>query len=228
MACLQPFNVKGYNIPVPCGKCANCLKRRISGWSFRLTQQDKIASSSNFITLTYDSSHVPITRNGYMCLNRRHVQLFLKRLRKAEETKAKTVGCETERIKYFAVGEYGGKTLRPHYHIILFNCDITLIQDSWGTFTRSTQYVWKRPRIVEHKQHIGSVHYGTVSGASVGYCLKYMMKRSRIPMHKNDDRIPEFALMSKGLGLNYVSDNIKEWHHADLENRMYLNIEKKK
>lgn len=156
---------------VPCGKCPQCLARRISGWSFRLMQEDKKSDSSHFITLTYDTDTVPISDKGYMSLNKRDVQLFFKRLRKAHGK---------SNIKYYACGEYGTKGKRPHYHAILFNANIELLQDAW---------------------RCGQIHYGTVSAASVGYTLKYMCKPSKIPMHKNDDRQPEFSLMSKNWGL---------------------------
>lgn len=203
MACITPYAVKkkttGETVPVPCGKCPDCVGRRISGWSFRLMQQEKISMSSYFITLTYDTAHVPITRAGFMSLNKRHIQLFYKRLRKLHASDTITSGMPS--IKYFTVGEYGGKTNRPHYHAILFNVHLPHIQRAW-------QY--------------GSVHYGKVSGASVGYTLKYIHKAKKIPMHRNDDRIPEFALMSKGLGQNYLTNKMVKWHHADLVNRMYV------
>lgn len=173
MPCLTPFlvNLKLENrkVPVPCGKCPDCLKRRISGWSFRLMTEEKRSLSSHFITLTYSPQHVALTRGGYMTLSKRDVQLFLKRLRK------RNTGTQ---IKYYACGEYGGKYSRPHYHILLFNADINTISPSWEK---------------------GSVHFGSVSGASIGYTLKYMSKPSRIPMHVKDDRIKEFSLMSKNL-----------------------------
>lgn len=180
--CLQPFLVDG-SIPVPCGKCPPCLKRRASAWSFRLMQEDKICNSSQFITLTYDTDHVPLTEKGYMDLCKRDLQLYFKRLRKLQSNSLRD-GVYSKPIKYYAVGEYGGRTFRPHYHIILFNCSIELIQEAWKL----------------DGKYLGTVHYGTVSGASVGYCLKYMTKPGRIPLHQNDDRQPEFSLMSKGLG----------------------------
>lgn len=160
---------------VPCGKCPECTARRVSGWSFRLMQEEKNSISAHFITLTYDTNHVHITPNGFMGLKKRDLQLFFKRLRKAH---AKDLAFGGKRIKYYACGEYGGRTLRPHYHVILFNAKCELIQGAW---------------------QLGSVHYGKVSGASVGYTLKYISKPSKIPMHRNDDRLKEFALMSKGL-----------------------------
>lgn len=203
MACITPFSVTikttNQKVPVPCGKCPDCKGRKTSGWSFRLMQQDRIAMSSQFVTLTYDTDHVPITRNGFMSLQKRDLQLFFKRLRKLQS--ADPASASMPGIKYYAVGEYGGKTNRPHYHIILFNAILDLIPRAW---------------------QLGTIHYGKVSGASVGYTLKYMMKEGKIPMHRNDDRMKEFSLMSKGLGENYLSENMVKWHHDDLDNRMYV------
>lgn len=204
---MTPFSVKhkltGDSQPVPCGKCPDCVKARISQWSFRLVKhsQDKSVTSAAFITLTYDTLHVPITRNGFMGLDKRHLQLFFKRLRKAHERYS-----DAATIKYFAVGEYGGRTNRPHYHVILFNARTELIQPAWG---------------------MGHIDYGDqgFSGASVGYALKYITKPSKIPLHRNDDRLPEFSVQSKGLGLNYVTEAMIKWHTTDLQNRMYCALE---
>lgn len=195
--CLTPFGVKTKEqgmVNVPCGRCPLCVKRRVSAWSFRLMQEEKQSSSAIFVTLTYDTKNAIRTLKGFMTINKRHVQLFYKRLRKAHEKK------QRQSIKYYTVGEYGGKTLRPHYHAIIFNSDVGKIQGAWG---------------------LGQIHYGTVTGASVGYCLKYMAKPGRIPLHKNDDRQPEFGLMSKGLGKSYLSQNMVQWHKNSIEDRMY-------
>lgn len=171
--CLSPIRLTknvSREVDVPCGKCPKCTARRASGWSFRLTQHFKTVQSAQFVTLTYDTQHVPLTPRGFMTLSKRDCQLFFKSLRKAHD--------KGTQIKYYIAGEYGGKTKRPHYHIILFNAKIELIQKAWDK---------------------GQVHYGEVNEASIGYTLKYISKPSRIPEHQNDDRLPEFALMSKGL-----------------------------
>lgn len=152
-----------------------------------------------FLTLTYDTRSVPITKRGFMTLCKADVQKFFKRLRKI---------LPEAKIKYYAVGEYGGRTMRPHYHIILFNADHSAVTRAWR---------------LDNKD-IGSLYFGTVSGASIGYCLKYMMKPSKVPLHANDDRIKEFSLVSKGLGANYMSDAMIKWHKRDLEHRMYCNL----
>lgn len=170
--CLTPLTIYDANkvpMSVPCGRCLNCKRRLVSEWSFRLMQQERVSESAYFITLTYDTTNATKTKNGLLEINRRDLQLWLKRLRKAH-------GKNSNPIKYFAVGEYGTNTERPHYHIILFNCKIELVQPTW---------------------QLGHVHYGEVTGASVGYTLKYVMKDGKIPKFKGDDRTPEFRLMSK-------------------------------
>lgn len=187
------------SIPVPCGKCPQCMKRRVSAWSFRLMHEEKHAMSAHFLTLTYSTNHVPITRNGFMTLDKTDVQRWMKRLRKEVALISQVP------VKYYACGEYGGRTKRPHYHVILFN----VINE----------------RIIEKTWNIGAVHYGQVSGASVGYTLKYINKPKKIPLHRNDDRIMEFSLMSKGLGASYVNEKTICYHTADIFNRMCLIVE---
>lgn len=196
MPCYQPFQRKDLVKPVdiPCGRCPECLKRKISGWSFRLIQEEKKSTSAYFLTLTYDTATVPLTASKFMNLDKRDVQLFFKKLRKTHSSK----------LKYYLCGEYGSKTNRPHYHVILFNARVDLIQPAW--------------------QH-GSIHYGSVSGASIGYTLKYISKPKRIPLFPGDDRLPEFSLMSKGLGAQYLTPQMIAWHQADLENRLCHKIE---
>lgn len=234
--CMTPFGVKvkgktDGTIAVPCGKCPACVKRRQSEWSFRLMQEYKQSISSTFLTLTYDTDHVPISKNGFLEVNRRHPQLFFKRLRynlgrSFQVLQARGVSGSAQSrysgmcsqkvydqrihpVRYFLVAEYGTKGKRPHYHAIIFNADIELIQKSW---------------IGDDGRYMGDIHCGDVNEASVGYCLKYMLKGGWKPMHRNDDREPTFTFMSKGLGKNYLTPQMRAWHEADLLNRMYCNI----
>jgi hypothetical protein len=201
--CITPFykkeQIKGEHIPFPCGKCPPCKKRRTSGWSFRLVKEGERSKSALFITLTYDTEFVPITPNGYMTLELKDLQKFFKRLRK----------LTNEKLKYYAVGEYGSTKKRPHYHIILFNANQEHVKRAWAL----------------NNHNIGNYHIGNVSAASIGYTLKYMSKKSQIPMHQNDDRKKEFSVMSKGLGSNYLTDAMIKWHKNALEERMYVPIE---
>lgn len=132
-----------------------------------------------------------------MVLSKRDIQLFFKRLRKAQ------FGSTKSDIKYYACGEYGGRTQRPHYHIIIFNAKLELINDSWNK---------------------GHIYYGSVTGQSIGYTLKYMTKQKKKGQHKLPGA--EFSLMSKGLGISYLENQtMVNWHIKDMVNRVYCTTE---
>lgn len=201
MACDFPITIKNpashidasapHYVPVPCRKCPSCLAKRSNGWIFRLLEQDKVSHTSLFCTFTYDNASFTkeshrMTAKGYLTLNKRDFQLFMKRLRKLTN--------QDITLKYFAVGEYGSETYRPHYHAIIFNSNQTDIEKCWPH---------------------GRVHIDHVNGATIAYTTKYMHKGRLIPLHQNDDRLPEFQLMSKGLGLTYINRNTIDFHQAD-------------
>jgi hypothetical protein len=107
-----------------------------------------------FITLTYDDDHVPgmILKTGEILRKVQYtwkpgaerpesvqillytdIQKFLKRLRKATG----------DDIRYFCAGEYGEKTARPHYHLILYGWKPTDLKPIYkkrcnGYFTSET------------------------------------------------------------------------------------------
>lgn len=186
----------GY-MPFPCGKCPACVRRRVSGWAFRLNKQSEQSNSAHFVTLTYNDEHIKKTKNGFETLVKKDVQDFFKRLRKLTKQK----------ISYYAVGEYGDTGERPHYHIILFNANPKIVENAWKL----------------NDITFGNVHFGDVGDASVGYTLKYISKDKKIPQFNGDDRQKEFALMSKGLGAGYLTDNMVKWHtKGNIENKVYL------
>lgn len=196
MRCVSPISLtktrKSYGAKVPCGKCYACRNRRIAGWAFRLQQEGRSSRSAHFVTMTYDADHIPLTMNGYADLSKRDCQLYLKRIRKA---------MPGIKIKYYLCSEYGEKSFRPHYHMIIFNASEDVLTSSW------TQ---------------GHVHIGKVSQASINYVMKYMAKPSQIPLHETDDRNQEFSLMSKRLGSGYLTPEMIRWHRSDVLNRCYL------
>lgn len=189
------LNKKGQYVSAPCGKCPYCFERRVDSWAFRLSEENRVSSSCYILTLTY--ANPPLTKNGYMTLCRRDFQLFMKRLRK----------LSGNRLKYYMVGEYGSKYMRPHYHVILFNLeDVTLVEECWSNFSSNFGFVH-----VDHK----------FSTNAVNYCAKYFAKEKRIPMHSRDDREKEFSLMSKKLGLSYLEKN-RNFHERSQKFCVYL------
>lgn len=198
--CVSPLILKNkqvkygrnkYTVPVPCGKCPECGKAKLNAWLFRLEQELKLSSNPLFVTLTYNDDNLVYTKSGKQTIDKRHVQLFMKKLRNEYKK------ISDKPIKYYFVGEYGTESGRPHYHAIMLNMDKNiLIKNCWEK---------------------GFVKIGNVSTDSIRYVLKYCMK-PRTRTDKSDDRLPEFSLMSKRMGKNYLSDAIVNYHTSDLEN----------
>lgn len=89
-------------ISVGCGKCYSCLSNRRRQWLFRLSCESLRAYKSVFVTLTYDDEHLPPK------LSKVHLHEFIDNVRSIYP------------LRYYAIGEYGPRTLRPHYHLVLF------------------------------------------------------------------------------------------------------------
>lgn len=185
-------------VPIPCGKCTACIQRKISEWTFRLDNERVNSAVTYFVTLTYDNYHVPINKYGKMTLNKNHIQQFIKKLRYDQRTN-KEYGIfekhyfksdlRKEKIKYYAVGEYGTKRKRPHYHMVMYNTAKEAIKQNWENGEVDIQI----PR----------------DSKAMGYVIKYLSKRLLGTTPGNVSK--EFSLMSKGIGYGYV-EKMKNWH----------------
>jgi len=103
MLCINPQGKQKW----ACGRCPACRINRARDWTTRLILElERPGVRAFFLTLTYDNEHLPEGRN----LDPKHVRNWLKRFRKPFP----------KEVRYFLVGEYGGKFGRPHYHVLLF------------------------------------------------------------------------------------------------------------
>lgn len=193
--CITPVRLRaGKGQVVPCGRCPECKDRRSNAWIFRLQAQEKHHAISVFATLTYSNESMNevgsgrITSKGFQTLVKQDFQLFMKRLRK---------NTQRNDIKYYAAGEYGTDSNRPHFHAIIYDATPEEIDKAWG---------------------LGHVVCGTVTGSSIAYTTKYICKDKRIPLFVGDDRTPEFSLMSQGLGKAYLTPQMQRWHIANEAN----------
>ncbi|AXH74431.1 MAG: replication initiator protein [Microviridae sp.] len=206
MECLSPRYIHKQDIVVPCGVCPFCAVTRRSDWSFRLHYEAKKHEQSHFLTLTYSNNNLTYDY-GHPQLVKSDLQNFFKRLRK-----------KGHKCRYFAVGEYGSKTYRPHYHIILFgNVPRNVIEKSWARFNKRNQKYYA----------IGHVHFGKVTEQSVMYCLGYLVNARTWKMKHH--RVPPFTTMSRrpGLGANYLTKSMIEWHKSDRKNYVIQDGQKK-
>lgn len=106
---------------IPCGTCYGCRMEYAQLWSIRCQHEAALYDRNLFVTLTYDDAHLKWHRS----LEVRDVQLFLKRLRRRFDghlSLPERSGAAP--IRYFAAGEYGAETDRPHWHLLLFNLNL--------------------------------------------------------------------------------------------------------
>lgn len=148
---------------------------------------------SSFLTLTYREEEL-LWGNKRATLYPRHLQLFLKRLRKSLSIP----------IRYFACGEYGETTKRPHYHLILYGYDFSEDRKFYSGREKSALYTSEKlDRLWQH----GDCKIGSVTFQSVQYVARYILGKQLGPKSKEkyekEGIEPEFVRMSLKPGLGY-------------------------
>lgn len=213
-------------IRIPCGHCIGCRLDYSRRWADRMILElDHCDGKAIFVTLTYDNEHVPLTEDddtglfGWFSLWKPDLQKFFKRLRKKYQDKE---------IRYYAAGEYGSNTFRPHYHAIIFGLSFEDFQDI-------------RPR---GKNEFGQVYYESEEFARIwdqGFCLlasvswqtcayvsRYVQKKVNNSFTWLTDQLgaePEFSLMSRrpGLAGHYINDHPDKMVYTNLYVNGYEN-----
>lgn len=188
-------------LQVPCGTCIGCRTTRAQHWALRCHLEAMDHEETCVTTLTYDDAFLPPT------LTKRHFQLWLKRLRRANNN----------RLRYFACGEYGERHGRPHYHAILFGVphDSDQIDSAWG---------------------LGLTHTDHVSPKAINYVCNYTTKKLGWVKRSQEERIdletgevytwqPPWQLMSRRPGLGSTArQHYRSWALYAIQNGRKLSI----
>lgn len=175
---------------VPCGKCDGCRMKAAREWTTRLVNESTCHDRNSFVTLTYE--HAPTE------IQKPHLQRFMKRLR--QESKRP--------IRFFACGEYGKLTRRPHYHAIIFGEDFLggaypIDSELYGN--KWLEKIWKGDK--EHGG--GQIAISEFTEATAAYVCGYVNKKI------NDS--DTFNLMSTRppIGYEYAVRHQKEIAQAE-------------
>lgn len=181
MECQSLKYLSKQDISVPCGNCPFCMATRRSDWALRLHYESRQHLEAHFVTLTYANAHLK-WKGGVSQLCKADLQKWFKKVRKAGF-----------KIRYYAVGEYGSTTYRPHYHVLVFNGEGATPS---GRALRSNEtFPLRSLSLVEEMERawtFGTIHVGKVTQASVMYCLKYMVNGKMWQMKKG--RVRPFVL----------------------------------
>lgn len=212
-------------LQLPCGKCVGCRLSYSKNWAIRCMHEAQFTENfynapSTFVTLTY-ADWINDLNGG--ALNYYHVQLFLKRLRKALFTDYSSYAFSSNQdqpLRFYMCGEYGTQTFRPHYHLLFFNLGFTdeslyTVRNGHKLFTSdSLSSFWTDPK---SRLSYGHAVTGSVTAASAGYVARYCVKKALQGKHAfiiNKDTgeyLPdEFTQMSRRPGIAH--DWFKVYH----------------
>lgn len=165
--------------PFPCGQCLPCRINRRRIWTHRLMLEHLCSPDAVFLTLTYRDEDLP--DDGMLC--KRDLQRYIKSVRNFYR--------KSRRVRYYACGEYGERTHRPHYHAILFGVcqyEVDAIVKLWP---------------------YGGIAAGTVTPESIQYVAGYVCKK--ITNKDTPKCAREFSIMSLKPGIGYPAlDKITE------------------
>lgn len=178
------------NLSLPCGRCMGCRLEKSRQWAARCLHEAKCYEDNCFVTLTYSPEFLP--ENG--TLVRKHVQDFLKRLRKK---------FFTRKIRVFYCGEYGDELSRPHYHLCLFNLDFS---DKEKLFKIEGNWIYAS-KVLSDLWPFGHSSIGAFSFETAAYVARYCTKKvnGKAADSHYVGRVPEFAGMSlkPGIGASW-------------------------
>lgn len=223
---------------IPCGKCFACRLRKRKEMTTRLSNELSLYNEDCcFITLTYNDENLPTTclrsiKDSEKMVARgvaelpvetllpSDVQKFIKRLRRHLEYLPKRgknrIGRDhvTTPIRYFAVGEYGGRTGRPHYHLLIFGWKPS---DLDAFSLRKGNVVYRSAQV----EKLWKYGFSTVQPCGYGvsrYCARYVTKKclgnpSKDKEPFKDSFFPEFVLQSirdGGIGAPWFDIHFEE------------------
>lgn len=199
----------GIPVRLPCGQCIGCRLEKSRQWAMRCVHEAHLHKENVFVTLTYDDKHLP--RGG--SLVKEHLQKFMKRLR----FHADKYG--NKRVRFYACGEYGETTFRPHYHAILFGTDF-YDKKQYRPGDGDKQSALYTSKALEFLWPFGQNMIGDVTFDSAAYVARYVMKKQTGKALENGvyerfdirtgeiyDCVPEFTVMSRrpGIGLEWFN-----------------------
>lgn len=225
------------DLKLPCGRCIGCRLERSKQWALRLMHEAQLHKENSFITLTYnndsrhgsagpdgpaaatqvlDSADIPLTtlsRAGNAredSLSKKDLARFCRRLYKSVKARNPAI-----KVRYYAVGEYGDKNKRPHYHAAIFGEAFYDDRYEWRT-SPSGNILYRSSRLEALWPH-GNCEIGDLTFESAAYIARYIMKK--ITGTKADEHYerfdpltgerywitPEFNVMSRRPGIG------KEW-----------------
>lgn len=209
---------------VPCGNCIGCRLDYSRQWANRCYLESLGSNNSYFITLTYDEKNLPIGKNGNPTLLKDEISNFMKDLRAYYK-----YHFNLDNVRFFACGEYGDSSLRPHYHLIIFNLPIYDLTEDFIYEEDGKTYVTKHVEngniyyysdIIRNIWKKGNILIGQATWQSMAYVARYVTKKIKgkeANVYAALGVEPEYVRMSRrpGIGEKYFREHYKEIYEND-------------
>lgn len=120
------------------------------------------------------------------------LQKFMKRLRRSIDYHFKDLNIDDKKIFYFAVGEYGPTSLRPHYHVLLWSNNSEVLSYVQQNIFSCWPYCDSEQLIVK-----------PCDKATSSYLSGYVCASSSLPLLLQERRFMQFHVGSKKYGFVY-------------------------
>lgn len=203
------------SVPIPCGNCMECRKKRRNEWQVRLSEEIQENKNAKFVTLTFSDEKLKKyeekVKEGIKGYERENaavsiaVRKFLERWRKSEG----------KSVKHCLVTELGHKnTERIHLHGFIWTDKTNdFIARTWryGNISIGNQkYYVKHIKGGRHGQVIVKEGSGTesyVNEKSVNYITKYINKIDTQHMYYK----PKMYI-SNGIGKAYITSSAAKYN----------------
>lgn len=215
------------SLEVPCGKCLECLKKYQNDWTIRMYEEILYRKKCSFLTFTYrekitwkdrrlkypystfnipPQKIVPMlvdikTGDVHRTVYKKHIQDAFKRFREYRKKKGLTTP-----FTYFVTSEYGPRTLRPHYHILVFGLDLQELlplRQDWQYrygYTKDSNVTFGQKSAFNTAKYVAK------------YCSKGVFENPKV---KQGKVFKTFHLISKKLGYHYV--DLHKQRHLGLQ-----------
>lgn len=212
--------------PIGCGQCVGCMLDYSRDKATQMMIHKEYCFNSGteenpiwgaypdgtcwFLTETYADEYLKThktvnTETGEvfegvsLCIE--DTQKYMKRLRKA---------YPQMKIQYVMAGEYGSRTLRPHYHHIIYGLPLDQTKFKKVGMNALNQPTWVSEEL-NNIWGMGHVEIGRVDWRSCAYVARYTLKKALSSKDKNyyatQGMLPEFICWSNGIGKQYYLEN---------------------
>lgn len=194
--CYNKIILKEKNIEVPCGKCLNCLNNKKKEKALRFIQEMNNYKFKLFITLTMDEVRATRSKSGRTTIDKDMFKKYIMKLQYWEKKYNMKI-TKNDSMKYISCGEYGERTQRAHYHIVLLTN---------AFIHHKIKTCWQLGHVeMEAVRDVRAIYY------TAGYTDKKVKTYFKDKYKKDlDDREIAFLKVSRGNGKKYIEKKVAE------------------